>query len=81
MAGFPESDMAEDEEVKLSPEDIEKLKGLIAVIDQASATLNDIPEDVREEYGNLDDAIAKLEEVSELIGDCLPEDAAGGESA
>lgn len=70
--------MAEDDDVKLSPGDIEKLKQVKGLLDQATGLLNDIPDDVREEYGDLEDAISKVEEASDLVSGCMTDDDAGG---
>jgi hypothetical protein len=58
----------EDDDAQLSPQDIEKLRTASGYISQSLALLNDIPEDVRETCGELDDAISKLEEADDLIG-------------
>jgi hypothetical protein len=62
----------EDDDAQLSPQDIEKLKTVSKYISQSLALLNDIPEDVRETCGELDDAISKLEEADDLIGTYMP---------
>lgn len=63
----------EDEDVKLSPADVEKMKAARSAISQAQAALQDIDDDVREEYGDLEDALSKLEEIDDLIEGCMPE--------
>lgn len=67
-----------DEDTTMSPEDIEKLKQAKAHISQASTLLQDVPEDVREDYGDLEDAITKLEEADGLVEGCLPTDEGAG---
>lgn len=56
-----------DDDVNLSPEDIAKIKRAQELVAQANNLLEEIPEDVREEIGDLEDALSKLDEVSELL--------------
>lgn len=71
--------MSEDnnEETTMSPGDIEKVKAAKAAVAQAEAALNDIPEDVREEYGELEDALSKLDEVADHLNEVVSPDENG----
>ena len=75
--------MSEDNDVKLSPEDITKCKKALEMLGAASSFLEDISDDVREEYGDLEDAISKVEEARELLDGVIPNEgeATGDEAA
>jgi len=57
----------DNDDVKLSPQDLEKIKKVKDMISQVAVLLQEIPEDVREEYGDLEDCISKAEEIDDLL--------------
>jgi chloramphenicol 3-O-phosphotransferase len=68
-------DMSDEDDVKLSPGDVEKVKQAIALVAQATGLIEDIPDDVREEYGDLEDALTTLEKATDLmVGAVEPDD-------
>lgn len=72
------SDDDNNEDAKLSSQDVVQLKRCKDLIVQAKGILEDIDDGVREEYGDLEDALSKLGEAEDLIEETIPEDGEGG---